>query len=279
MKKLFDSVSEDCSRSVTQSYSTSFSMATKMLDASIRNHIYNIYGFVRFADEIVDSFHEYPKEELLNRFEDDLYFSLTNKISLNPILNSFQKTVNVFSIDKTLIAAFLKSMRWDLEKKVYKTEKDYKDYIYGSADVVGLMCLKVFVKGDNTKYKELKPSAMALGSAFQKVNFLRDLKNDYQELDRTYFPNVNFNNFDEDSKQSIIDDIEKDFEFALKGIFKLPNEARFGVYTAYKYYNKLLMKLKRTPSDSIQNKRIRVPNYQKITVFARSYLKYRLNLL
>ena len=170
-------------------------------------------------------------------------------------------------------------MRWDLEKKVYKTEKDYKDYIYGSADVVGLMCLKVFVKGDNTKYKELKPSAMALGSAFQKVNFLRDLKNDYQELDRTYFPNVNFNNFDEVSKQSIIDDIEKDFEFALKGIFKLPNEARFGVYTAYKYYNKLLMKLKRTPSDSIQNKRIRVPNYQKITVFARSYLKYRLNLL
>jgi len=279
MKKLFDSVSEDCSRSVTQSYSTSFSMATKMIDASIRNHIYNIYGFVRFADEIVDSFHEYPKEELLNRFEDDLYFSLKNKISLNPILNSFQKTVNVFSIDKTLIAAFLKSMRWDLEKKVYKTEKDYKDYIYGSADVVGLMCLKVFVKGDNTKYKELKPSAMALGSAFQKVNFLRDLKNDYQELDRTYFPNVNFNNFDEVSKQSIIDDIEKDFEFALKGIFKLPNEARFGVYTAYKYYNKLLMKLKRTPSDSIQNKRIRVPNYQKITVFARSYLKYRLNLL
>jgi phytoene/squalene synthetase len=279
MKKLFDSVSEDCSRSVTQSYSTSFSMATKMLDVSIRNHIYNIYGFVRFADEIVDSFHEYPKEELLNRFEDDLYFSLKNKISLNPILNSFQKTVNVFSIDKSLIASFLKSMRWDLEKKVYKTEQDYKDYIYGSADVVGLMCLKVFVKGDNSKYEELKPSAMALGSAFQKVNFLRDLKNDYQELDRTYFPNVNFNHFNEDSKQSIIDDIEKDFEFALKGIFKLPDEARFGVYTAYKYYNKLLMKLKRTPSDSIQNKRIRVPNYQKITVFARSYLKYRLNLL
>ena len=279
MKKLFDSVSEDCSRSVTQSYSTSFSMATKMLDSSIRNHIYNIYGFVRFADEIVDSFHEYPKEELLNRFEDDLYFSLKNKISLNPILNSFQKTVNLFSIDKTLIASFLKSMRWDLEKKVYKTEQDYKDYIYGSADVVGLMCLKVFVKGDNTKYEELKPSAMALGSAFQKVNFLRDLKNDFQELDRTYFPNINFNNFDEDSKQSIIDDIEKDFEFALKGIFKLPDEARFGVYTAYKYYNKLLIKLKRTPSDSIQNKRIRVPNYQKLTVFARSYLKYRLNLL
>lgn len=279
MKKLFDSVSEDCSRSVTQSYSTSFSMATKMLHSSIRNHIYNIYGFVRFADEIVDSFHEYPKEELLNRFEEDLFFSLENKISLNPILNSFQKTVDEFSIDHNLIVSFLKSMRWDLEKKVYNTVEEYKDYIYGSADVVGLMCLKVFVKGDEIKYKELKPTAMALGSAFQKVNFLRDLKNDFQELDRTYFPNVDFKKFDEDSKQLIINEIQKDFDYALTGIFKLPNEARFGVYTAYKYYSKLLLKLKRTSSINIQNTRIRVPNYQKITVFARSYLKYRLNLL
>ena len=279
MKKLFDSVSEDCSKSVTQSYSTSFSMATKMIHSSIRNHIYNIYGFVRFADEIVDSFHEYPKEELLNRFEEDLYYSLENKISLNPILNSFQNTVDEFSIDHKLIASFLKSMRWDLEKKVYNTEKDYKDYIYGSADVVGLMCLKVFVKGSSPKYKELKPAAMALGSAFQKVNFLRDLKNDFYELDRTYFPNVNFNNFDEGSKQAIIKEIEKDFDYALTGILKLPKEAQFGVYTAYKYYAKLLEKLKRTPSLNIQNTRIRVPNYQKITVFARSYLKYRLNLL
>ena len=279
MKKLFDSVSEDCSRSVTQSYSTSFSMATKMLHSSIRNNIYNIYGFVRFADEIVDSFHEYPKEELLNRFEEDLFFSLENKISLNPILNSFQKTVDEFSIDHNLIVSFLKSMRWDLEKKVYNTVQEYKDYIYGSADVVGLMCLKVFVKGDEIKYKELKPTAMALGSAFQKVNFLRDLKNDFQELDRTYFPNVDFKKFDEDSKQLIINEIQKDFDYALTGIFKLPNEARFGVYTAYKYYSKLLLKLKRTSSINIQNTRIRVPNYQKITVFARSYLKYRLNLL
>ena len=162
----------------------------------IRNHIYNIYGFVRFADEIVDSFHEYPKEELLNRFEEDLFFSLENKISLNPILNSFQKTVDEFSIDHNLILSFLKSMRCDLEKKVYNTVQEYKDYIYGSADVVGLMCLKVFVKGDELKYKELKPTAMALGSAFQKVNFLRDLKNDFQELDRTYFPNVDFKKFD-----------------------------------------------------------------------------------
>jgi phytoene/squalene synthetase len=254
-------------------------MATKMLHSSIRNHIYNIYGFVRFADEIVDSFHEYPKEELLNRFEEDLFFSLENKISLNPILNSFQKTVDEFSIDHNLIVSFLKSMRWDLEKKVYNTVQEYKDYIYGSADVVGLMCLKVFVKGDELKYEELKPTAMALGSAFQKVNFLRDLKNDFQELDRTYFPNVDFKKFDEDSKQLIINEIQKDFDYALTGIFKLPNEARFGVYTAYKYYSKLLLKLKRTPSINIQNTRIRVPNYQKISVFARSYLKYHLNLL
>ena len=279
MKNLFDKVSEDCSKIVTKSYSTSFSMATKMLHHSIRNHIYNIYGFVRFADEIVDTFHDYPKKNLLDRFEKDLYHSLSEKISLNPILNAFQKTVNLYSIDYKLIEAFLKSMRWDLEKKVYKTQHEYKEYIYGSADVVGLMCLKVFVKGDKIKYESLKPAAMSLGSAFQKVNFLRDLKNDYNDLDRTYFPNINFNQFDENSKAIIINEIEKDFDYAFQGIFRLPNEARFGVYIAYMYYSKLLLKLKRTPSINIQNSRIRVPNYQKITVFARSYLKYRLNLL
>ena len=279
MKQLFDTVSEDCSKIVTKSYSTSFSMATKMLHSSIRNHIYNIYGFVRFADEIVDSFHDYPKKELLDRFETDLYHSLNKKISLNPILNAFQNTVHEFGIDHKLIAAFMRSMRWDLEKKVYETEQEYKDYIYGSADVVGLMCLKIFVKGDVEQYESLKPSAMALGSAFQKVNFLRDLKKDFQDLERTYFPNVNFNQFDETSKSAIIKEIENDFAIALEGIFKLPTEARFGVYTAYKYYSKLLAKLKRTPSLNIQQTRIRVPNYQKMTVFARSYVKYRLNLL
>jgi len=279
MKQLFDTVSEECSKTVTQSYSTSFSMATKMLHSSIRNHVYNIYGFVRFADEIVDSFHDYPKEELLDRFEADLYHSLDQKISLNPILNAFQNTVNAFAIDRELIAAFMRSMRWDLEKKVYETDQEYKDYIYGSADVVGLMCLKVFVKGEPDQYDSLKPAAMALGSAFQKVNFLRDLKNDFQDLERTYFPNVNFNQFDETSKAVIIKEIENDFAQALEGIFKLPTEARFGVYTAYKYYTKLLAKLKRTPSLNIQKTRIRVPNYQKMTVFARSYVKYRLNLL
>ena len=279
MKALYDSVSENCSKIVTHSYSTSFSLATKMLDSSIRNHIYNIYGFVRFADEIVDTFHNYPKKELLDRFEEDLFYSINNKISLNPILNSFQKTVNIFDIDHKLIKAFLKSMRWDLKKNIYKTDKEYKEYIYGSADVVGLMCLKVFVKGKKEDYENLKSSAMALGSAFQKVNFLRDLKNDFQNLERVYFPNIDFSQFDEKTKSIIIKEIETDFAHALSGIFKLPSEARFGVYTAYKYYTKLLAKLKSTPSVKIQNDRIRVPNYQKMTVFARSYLKYRLNLL
>ena len=279
MKKLFDQVSADCSKIVTQSYSTSFSLATKMLHSSIRPHIYNIYGFVRFADEIVDSFHQYPKKELLDRFEEDLDLCLTQRISLNPILNSFQETVHAFQIDRELIDAFMRSMRWDLDKKVYTTETDYKAYIYGSADVVGLMCLKVFVKGDQNKYDELKPAAMALGSAFQKVNFLRDLKDDFQELNRTYFPSVNFNQFDEKSKRAIINEIEQDFALALVGIFKLPMEAQFGVYTAYKYYTKLLKKLKNTAPNHIQNQRIRVPNYQKMGVFASSYLKYRFNLL
>jgi len=279
MKKLFDQVSSDCSKIVTQSYSTSFSLATKMLHSSIRPHIYNIYGFVRFADEIVDSFHQYPKKELLDRFEEDLDLCLTQRISLNPILNSFQETVHTFQIDRELIDAFMRSMRWDLDKKVYTTKADYKAYIYGSADVVGLMCLKVFVKGDQSKYDELKPAAMALGSAFQKVNFLRDLKDDFQELNRTYFPSVNFNQFDEKSKRAIIKEIEQDFAQALVGIFKLPMEAQFGVYTAYKYYTKLLKKLKNTAPIHIQNQRIRVPNYQKMGVFASSYLKYRFNLL
>jgi len=279
MKSLFDQISVDCSKIVTKTYSTSFSMATKMLHPSIRNHIYNIYGFVRFADEIVDSFHNYPKKLLLNRFEEDLYLSLNQKISLNPILNSFQHTVNKFEIDINLIKAFMRSMRWDLDKKIYDNQEDYEKYIYGSADVVGLMCLKVFVKGNESQYKSLRPAAMSLGSAFQKVNFLRDLKDDYQELNRTYFPSVNFNHFDEVSKLNIINEIELDFELALDGIFKLPVEAQFGVYTAYKYYTKLLKKLKNTSSVNIQKTRIRVPNYQKMSVFAGSYLKYRLNIL
>lgn len=279
MKKLFDDVSEICSKVVTESYSTSFSLATKMLSSSIRQDIYNIYGFVRFADEIVDSFHNYNKEELLNNFEKELKYSLEEQISLNPILNSFQKTVHKYSIDVKLINAFLKSMRWDLNKKHYLNKSEFDEYVYGSADVVGLMCLKVFVEGDNKMYEELKIPAMALGSAFQKVNFLRDLKEDHEGLNRSYFPKLNFENFDEESKLIILKEIDSDFSKAYKGIFNLPNSARFGVYTAYKYYLKLLSKLRRTPPFKIKSTRIRVPNYQKMNVLARSYVRYRLNIL
>jgi phytoene/squalene synthetase len=279
VKDFYDIVSYDCSKLVTQRYSTSFSLGTRLLSNSIRVHIYNIYGFVRFADEIVDSFHEFNKVDLLNRFEDDLTHAISNKISLNPILNSFQFTVNEKKIDIELIKAFLKSMRMDLTKNNYKTKKEYNEYIYGSADVVGLMCLKVFVDGDNSKYEKLKPYAMSLGSAFQKVNFLRDLNADFKNLDRTYFPDLNLSNFDEASKLNIINEIEKDFNHALKGIFMLPESSRLGVYTAYKYYRKLLIKLKNTPSVKIQSARIRVPNYQKIGVLAQSFVKFHLNLL
>ena len=279
MKELFDIVSEKCSEKVTKSYSTSFSIATKMLSSSIQQDIYNIYGFVRFADEIVDSFHNFNKEDLLERFELDLTHALNEKISLNPILNSFQNTVHENNIQKDLIDAFLKSMKMDLHKHTYNTREEYQEYIYGSADVVGLMCLSVFVEGDLKKYDALKPHAMALGSAFQKVNFLRDLNADFELLDRTYFPNVDLSNFDEQSKLAIIEDIEKDFKYALEGIFKLPESVRLGVYTAYKYYWKLLDKLKRTPSRKIQSARIRVPNYQKMGVLAQSYVKFHLNLL
>ena len=279
MKELFDQISEECSKNVTKSYSTSFSLATKMLSSSIRQDIYNIYGFVRFADEIVDSFHNYNKEELFKRFVNDLNHSLKEKISLNPILNSFQKTVHKYGIQKELIDAFLKSMKQDLKKKNYKTSKEYKDYIYGSADVVGLMCLKVFVSGNENEYKKLRPYAMSLGSAFQKVNFLRDLNDDYQKLDRIYFPGVEYSSFDENTKNQIMVDIEKDFSEALKGIYMLPNNSKFGVYAAYKYYKRLLIKLKRSSYLKIKKQRIRVPNYQKVDVLARSYVRYRLNIL
>ena len=275
MISLFNNISQEFSKQVTIKYSTSFSLATKTLDSSIRNHIYNIYGFVRFADEIVDTFHDFPKKELLENFEKNLLMALDNKISLNPILNSFQITVHKFNIDYSLIEAFLKSMRWDLNKKKYKSQKEYKEYIYGSADVVGLMCLKVFVNGDQLKYDELMPNAMALGSAFQKVNFLRDLKNDFENLNRSYFPNIDFTNFSEESKKRIINEIKNDFNLALKGIKKLPNTSRLGVYTAYKYYLKLLYKLEKTPSLKIKTTRIRIPNYQKINLLLYSYFKHQ----
>lgn len=279
MKALFDQVSHQSSKLVTEAYSTSFSLATRIISNNIRQDIYNIYGFVRFADEIVDTFHDYNKAELFTRFQQSLDEALEERISLNPILNSFQETVHRYNIDRDYINAFMQSMYWDLSKKAYLSDEEYKAYIYGSADVVGLMCLKVFVKGDFDLFNTLKDSAMRLGSAFQKVNFLRDLKTDHEQLERSYFPNVDMNAFDEDSKQAIINEIEADFSAGLEGIFQLPDEAKFGVYTAYKYYLRLLKKLKKTPSTQIKSKRIRVPNYQKIDVLARSFIRYQFNLL
>lgn len=279
MKSIFDSVSRSCSRIVTVSYSTSFSTATRMLAPSIRQDIYNIYGFVRLADEIVDTFHDYNKSKLFDDFESDLYKAIKDKISLNPILNSFQETVHKYGIEEHLYRSFMDSMRLDLHKKKYLSAEEFEQYIYGSADVVGLMCLKVFVNGNNKEYESLKDSAMNLGSAFQKVNFLRDLKADYEGLSRSYFPNVDLSSLNENSKEKIIQEIEDDFQKGLKGIAKLPIEAKFGVYTAYIYYRKLLQKLKRVPSLEIRKRRIRVSNYQKAGLLAKSYISYRLKLI
>lgn len=279
MKSLFDDVSFKCSKLVTKNYSSSFSIAVKMLSPSIRDAIYSIYGFVRFADEIVDSFHDYEKENLIDDFEKEYYKAVNLGISLNPILNSFQHTVKEYNITDDLVQAFLKSMKQDLTKSSYNTQTEYADYIFGSADVVGLMCLKVFTKGNNTKYEQLKNEAMRLGSAFQKVNFLRDLKDDNLILNRTYFPGINLNNFTEAAKTQIISEIEDDFNIAYQGIVKLPIEAKFGVYTAYVYYKKLLTKLKNTPYHEIGNSRIRVSNYTKAGLLAQSFVTYKLKLV
>ena len=280
MKELFDSVSNECSKLVTKKYSTSFSLAVNMLSPKIRTDIYNIYGFVRFADEIVDTFHDYDKEKLMEHFERDYYLSKEHGISLNPILNSFQKTVNRYKIPDEMVQAFLKSMKADLYKTAYETKEEYDAYIYGSADVVGLMCLKVFVDGDNKMYEKLKDAAMRLGSAFQKVNFLRDLKDDYEVLNRSYFPNIDLGKLDAVSKQIIIDEIEEDFNYAYtNGILKLPVEAKFGVYMAFRYYKRLLIKLKNVPSEKIMDTRIRISDPMKINLLARSYVKYKLNII
>jgi len=279
MKQLFDEVSFACSKNVTKKYSTSFSLAVYMLSPKIREAIYSIYAFVRFADEIVDSFHDYDKESLLNEFEASYYKAYAQNISLNPILNCFQHTVKKYHITDDLIRSFLKSMRADLNKETYETVEEYHNYIYGSADVVGLMCLKVFVNGDDEKYESLKFSAMKLGSAFQKVNFLRDLKDDYELLHRSYFPGVNLKELGVTEKEAIIAEIEADFKEAFSGIKQLPLEAKFGVYTAYVYYKRLLKKLSSTPSGEILNTRIRVSNPVKISLLAKSFVVYKLNLL
>lgn len=279
MKELFDTISNESAKLITKKYSTSFSIAVGLLAPSIRQAIYNIYGFVRVADEIVDSFEGYPKEEMLNRFEEEYEYALRIGISSNPVINAFQKTVKDYNIDEDLVQAFLKSMRADLNKQVYNNQQEIEEYIYGSADVVGLMCLKVFVKGDEKKYLKLKEPAMKLGSAFQKVNFLRDINEDFENLNRSYFPNINPNNISEFEKKQVLLEIKKDFEDAYKGIVKLPKEAKLAVYVAYKYYFNLLHKIEKTPSKTLKEKRIRVSNPKKMCLLVESYFNFKMNLV
>ncbi len=274
---LFHNVSCDFSRMLTKKYSTSFSLAIRLLAPGIRQDIYNIYGFVRMADEIVDTFHDYPKEYLLNRLEEDVFHAVTYGISVNPALNSFQKTVRKYNITQDLIDSFLCSMRLDLQKQTYG-EDEYRNYIYGSADVVGLMCLKVFVDGDDVQYEKLKPMAMCLGSAFQKVNFLRDFNMDVHLLDRNYFPGVHGGRMTSIDKAKIIEDVKNDFREARKGITLLPNSARLGVLTAYRYYMKLLHRLEQLPTEENQNRRVRVPDLKKLFIIATSYLIIKFSL-
>jgi phytoene synthase len=278
MMNIFQEVSEQCSKITTERYSTSFSSAINLLHRDLRMPIYKIYGFVRFADEIVDTFHDYDKATLLQEFKKETYLSIERKISLNPILNSFQETVNHFHIGHDLIEAFFKSMESDLDQNSYD-EQGYKDYIYGSAEVVGLMCLHVFCEGNQAEYNDLKPYARSLGAAFQKVNFLRDVKADSEHLKRVYFPGVDFNRFTQEDKLSIEADIQNDFSHAYEGILKLPMKSRFGVYVAYKYYLSLFKKIKQSQPSILLEDRIRIPNYSKAMIVMRAGLRSQLNML
>lgn len=278
MKKLFDELSYTVSKETTKKYSTSFSLGILALSPHIRNAIYAIYGYVRLADEIVDSFHGYDKEKLMRRFRNDTWIALDEKISLNPIFQSFQQTVHDYRIDERLIDQFLKSMEMDLEKIEYNSDL-YQEYILGSAEVVGLMCLQVFVNGDKEEYERLKPFAMKLGSAFQKVNFLRDLKDDHDILGRCYFPDLDISNFDNEIKHSIEKDIENEFNEALEGIKKLPPTSRFGVYLAYRYYVSLFRKIKKRSAKTIMSERIRISNGAKLSLMMSCYLQYKTSFL
>lgn len=278
MMYLFHDVSNECSRLTTERYSTSFSSAIKLLHKSLQQDIYNIYGFVRFADEIVDTFHEHDKERLLLEFKQETYAAIERKISLNPILHSFQQTIHKYNIDLQLVEAFFYSMQLDLDKKQYD-KSGYDQYIYGSAEVVGLMCLYIFCEGNTDQYNYLKPYAQKLGAAFQKVNFLRDVKNDFENLDRTYFPTCDFKNFTKAEKLAIEADIQNDFDIAYKGIIQLPIKARFGVYVAYKYYLSLFNRIKKLQPQTILQRRVRIPNYGKAMILAKAGLRIQLNLL
>ena len=275
---IFHDVSQLCSRNTTERYSTSFSSAIRLLHQDLRQPIYNIYGLVRFADEIVDTFHDYDKAALIKDFRKQTFEAIERGISINPILHSFQLTVNQYAIDPELIHAFFNSMEMDLERTQYN-HKLYNQYIYGSAEVVGLMCLYVFVEGDKKMFESLRPSARALGAAFQKVNFLRDVKADYNQLDRTYFPGLDFSNFTERQKLEIEEDIQKDFNDAYAGIMQLPVKARFGVYVAYKYYLSLFRKIKRLQPATIMHQRVRIPDYHKVMILLRAGVRHQLNMM
>ena len=274
----FHKVSAKCSEITTTTYSTSFSSAIRLLHEEMQQPIYNIYGFVRFADEIVDTLHEYDKASLLDEFKKETFAAIERKISLNPILNSFQQTVNNYNIDHHLIHTFLHSMEMDLTRKTYDT-KNFNEYIYGSAEVVGLMCLYVFCEGDKKLYEKLNAPAMALGAAFQKVNFLRDIRSDYNGLSRMYFPGCDFNNFTQTDKHQIEEDIHKDFRAAYAGILKLPLKSRFGVYVAYKYYLSLFKKIRSLKPARVLEARIRIPDYKKIMIVLRAGVKNQLGLI
>ena len=276
MIKLFHDTSHQCSKITTELYSTSFSSSIRMLHPDLHEPIYDVYGFVRFADEIVDTFHEYDKETLLQEFVTETYLAIERKISLNPILNSFQITVNKYNIDHALIDAFFKSMKMDLNKNDYDAAS-YNEYIYGSAEVVGLMCLFIFCEGDKVEYEKLKPFAQSLGAAFQKINFLRDVKADHEDLNRTYFPNVNFKNFTQLDKDNIEKDIAVDFENAYKGILMLPVKAKFGVYLAYKYYITLFDKVKKAAPQVLLEQRVRVTNSHKAVILIKARLRSSFN--
>ena len=274
----FNQLCLNLSKSVTWCYSTSFTLGIRTLHKRFHNPIYAIYGFVRIADEIVDSFHDFDKKDLLFRFREDTWRAIDEKISTNPILHSFQMMVHKYNIDRELIEAFLNSMEMDLYNNTYNLHS-YNEYIFGSAEVVGLMCLKVFVEGNESEYQRLKEPARRLGAAFQKVNFLRDMKSDFKERGRVYFPSVDFNFFNDNMKKEIEAEILEDYKEAYKGIINLPNDARFGVYVAYIYYKALLQKIMKLPATSIRNERIRVPNKQKFALLCASWFRFRLNIL
>lgn len=275
---LFNTTTFKCSELITKHYSTSFSLGIRTLDKSLHRPIYAIYGFVRYADEIVDTFHDFDKKQLLADFKKDTYKAIQDKISLNPVLHSFQWVVNKFQLDYELIDAFLYSMEMDLYETNYDKDK-YDKYIYGSAEVVGLMCLKVFCEGNETEYQRLKEPARKLGAAFQKVNFLRDMGSDYSDRGRVYFPHIDFTNFNQTQKRLIEDDIQRDFDEAYQGILQLPKTAQLGVYLAYAYYLKLFTRIKRTSTEKVLSQRIRIPDNSKLSILVQSYFKHKLNYL